>query len=310
MDRREFLGRTTGLVTATWAGRVLGAETLPAKPAKTALPATPATQPAARTPMRASDTVTLGKTGIHPSRLALGTGSGAGKEQRDLGVDGLVRLFRHAFDQGIRWWETADMYKTHLQIKGALRDIKRREQVVVTTKTVAKTAEGVRADIERFRKELDTDYIDIVLLHCMEDGHWPAKMKGAMEALSEAKEKGLVRAVGSSCHGFAPLKAAANEVWGDVQLARFNPYAAVMDVNRPDQVPQVARLLESMHEQGKAIYAMKLIGAGTFSPEKIDATLRFLLPKPYISGFTIGFSRTSQIDDIVRRIDRIRAVQA
>ena len=304
MDRREFLGRTAGLVTTALAGRVLGAEALASRPASSRL-------------LKASDTITLGRTGIKPSRLAMGTGCQSGKEIRDLGVEGAVRLLRHGYDQGLRWWDAADMYGTHHQIKAALKEIKQRDRVVVTTKMVptrtmedktSKTTAEMKADVERFRKEMDTDYIDILLLHCMDDGNWPQKMKGAMDVLSEAKQKGIVRAIGFSCHGLAPLKAGVDVPWVDVVLARFNPYAAVMDVDKAEQVPQVEQILQAMHERGKAVYAMKLIGAGGFSSEKIDATLRFVLSKRYISGINIGMSQPRQVDDIIQRIDRARVM--
>lgn len=300
LSRREFIGKSVAAIglASGWRG-AFGAE--PASAGGTAV----ATRPAVVRP-HAHDTVRLAKTGVTPSRLSFGTGTRSGTEQRNLGVDGFVRLLHYGVDQGVRWWDAADMYQTHPHLAKALKEI-RRDRVVITSKTHAKDGPSMKADLERFRKELDVDYIDIVLLHCMTDGDWPKKMRGAMDALSEAKEKGLVRAVGCSCHTFEALKAAADEPWVEVDLARINPFAKMMDVRSPDEVHKVVEVLETMHRRGKAIYGMKILGEGSIKGEQIDESLRFVLGKPFVSGFTIGFSSREQIDDIAKRIERVGA---
>lgn len=293
-SRRQFLWQA-----ASTAGALAG---LKAVGAPSSQPAGTATRPAR---FRIDDTVTLGRTGIRTSRLAMGTGTKSGREQRELGVQGLIKLLRHAHDEGVRWWDTADMYKMHDYLRQTLKEIPR-DKVVITSKTKAKTAEEMWADLERFRKELGTEYIDIILLHCMTDGKWPEKMRGAMDALSEAKQKGLVRAVGCSCHTFEALEAAANEPWVEVDLARINPFAVIMDVSKREEVPKVVRTLQRMHEQGKAVYGMKILGEGRLKGDQIDESLRFVLSQRFVSGFTIGFGSQAQVDDIARRMDRVR----
>lgn len=292
INRRDFLAQAAAAVGVSLGARSFGAE------------AVVATRPAEKKLLRATDQVVLGKTGIKTSRLSIGTGTRGGSEQRGAGNDAMVRLFRGALDEGIRWWDAADMYRSHPYLKLTLKEIKR-DQVVITSKTWNKTAEGVKADLERFRKELDTDYIDILLLHCMTDDKWPEKMKGPMDVLSEAKQKGLVRAVGCSCHTFGALKAAADEPWVEVDLARINPFAVMMDVEKADEVSKVSEVLETMHQRGKSIYGMKIIGEGALKGDKIDESLKFALEKPYLSGFTIGFSKPEQIADIAKRIEKL-----
>jgi len=297
LSRREFIGKSMAAIGAVSGLTGAGAATRPAH-----LP-TGATRPSPGPP-HAYDTITLARTGIKPSRLSIGTGTRSGREQRALGVDGLVRLLHYGLDQGIRWWDAADMYQTHPHLRAALKEI-RRDRVVITSKTRAKDAASVRADIERFRKELGTDYIDIVLLHCMTDGDWPKKLRGAMDALSEAKEKGYVRAAGCSCHTFEALQAAADEPWVDVDLARINPFGRIMDVKKAEDVPKVVAVLHTMHRRGKAVYGMKILAEGALEGEQIDQSLQFVLSKPFVSGFTIGFSSPGQIDDVIRRIERV-----
>ncbi|MGQ9650800.1 MAG: aldo/keto reductase [Phycisphaerae bacterium] len=294
--RREFLGKAAGAMGTVFAPPAFGA--LPTT--------TPASRPTTfPSKLMANDVITLGRTGIIASRLAIGTGTESGAEQRRLGIEGLVKLLRHGFDQGVRWWDMADSYKTHPHVKAALKEIPR-DQVTITSKTSAKDEKGIRADIERFRQEMGTDYIDMVLLHCMMDGDWPEKFKGARDALSEAKRNGLVRAVGCSCHTFDALQAAAESDWVDVDLARINPFAAVMDINRKDEVPQVLQTLRRMHERGTAVYGMKILGAGTFKGKMIEQSIRFILQQRFVSAFVIGFSKAEHIDDIVRRIERVQ----
>lgn len=300
MDRREFLTKTAALVGAGVGARAFGVQVEAAS--------APATCPAEKKLLRANDVVKLAKTGIKASRLALGTGTMGGREQRDAGIEGMVKVFRHGLDAGICWWETAHSYRTHPHVTAALKEVKR-DKVVITTKTRAADAEGVRKEIEDSRKEFNTDYLDIVLLHCMQDARWPEKMKGPMDVLSEYRQKGVIRAVGCSCHTFEALKAAADSPWVEVDLARINPFAAHMDVKKAEDVPQVVETLALMHKRGKAVYGMKVLGQGDFKGDTIDRSLSFALHQPHLAGFTIGVSRPEQIDDLIRRIDRL-AVKA
>jgi len=284
MNRREFIGKTAAAV-----GSVLGGPAL-------ALEQTgPASRPAKGKVLLANDLVTLGKTGIKTSRLSLGTGMASGREAKAAGLEGMVKLLRYALDQGIRWWDTADSYKTHPVVKVALKEVKR-DQVVITTKTQAKDAANVRKDIERFFKELNTDYIDILLLHCLKDGDWPKKMKGPMDVFNEYKAKGRIRAVGVSCHGMASLKAAAEVSWIEFIMARINPFAYIMDVDKPERVNEVVELLKKMHKRGTAICGMKILGGGHCKTDKqIDESLNFTLRQRYLDGFSIGFSRQKDL---------------
>jgi aryl-alcohol dehydrogenase-like predicted oxidoreductase len=222
-----------------------------------------------------------------------------------MGQRGMLKLWRHGLDHGVRWWEVADMYGTHALVKSTLRQV-RREQVVITTKMMSKDQAGARADIDRFRQEMGTDYIDIVLLHCLMDPKWTTNLRGAMDALSEAKQRGHVRAVGCSCHTFGALTASRDEPWVDVQLARINPFAIIMDVDKPEDVPQVAGVLQTMHEGGRGVYGMKILGEGRIQGDQIDESLRFALRQQYLNGFVIGFRAIEEFDDILTRIERVR----
>ena len=246
------------------------------------------------------DRVPLGDTGISMSRMAMGTGTsgygGSSNQTRQLGIKGLSDLLRAAFDEGINFWETADQYGSHPHIKEALKKVDR-DKVVILSKTNSKSYKDVKSDLERFKGELGTDYFDIVLLHAVTDPDWNKNMKGAMEALSEAKEEGTIRAHGISCHSLGALQTAADEPWVEVDLARYNPGGVAMDAD----VPTVRQVLTRMKENGKAIINMKVYGAGRLTDKK-DECLEFFTGTPFMDSFTLGIESYEQLKDIQKRL--------
>ena len=248
----------------------------------------------------AHDIVTLGGTGIRASRLAMGTGThGMGRQSnqtRQLGVRGLADLLHSAFDEGINFWDSADQYGTHPHLREALKGISR-DKVVILTKTHASTAREMKSDLDRFRREIGTDYLDVVLLHMMVDSDWPSRRAGAMEVLERAREEGTVRAHGVSCHTIRALETAANSNWVQVDLARINPAAVSMDAD----VPRVVKVLERMHRSGKAVLGMKILGAGRLS-NRVDECLDYVLGLDCVDAFTIGQESAVEMKDLVRRI--------
>lgn len=248
----------------------------------------------------AADVVRLGKTGIETSRLAVGTGSdgwgGSSNQTRQLGIKGLADLLHAAYDEGIRFWDSADQYGTHPHLQEGLKRVPR-EKIAILTKTHASSEAAMRKDLDRFRREIGTDYIDIILLHCMTAGDWPEIKKGAMEALSRAREEGIIRAHGVSCHTMSALRAAAASDWVQIDLARINPYGTRMDGNPQEVIP----LLKKMKNDGKSVMGMKILGNGALAG-KLDECLRFAVNQDYIDSFTIGFESEAQLKETIRRI--------
>jgi len=252
----------------------------------------------------ANDLVNLGKTGIKVSRLAMGTGTNGYNHRSDqtseLGIEGVADLLKSAFDQGINFWDSADQYGSHPHLKEALKYVPR-DKVVILTKTHAETAEEMKEDLDRFREEIGTDYIDIILLHMMTHADWPEQYQGAMEELSRARERGVIRAHGVSCHSFDALTTASRTDWVQVDLARINPRGAIMDAD----VERVVKVLESMHLQGKGVIGMKILGAGQLRYE-INDCLRFVLNLDCVDAFTIGQESKDQMMDLIKRIPDAR----
>lgn len=283
MKRREFL-RTTAGVAGAFAAPLLGARQAAAV-------------------KRASDLVLLGPDKVRLARLAIGTGTKGGSIQRQLGIQGLADLLHYGYDQGLFFWDTADGYKTHPHVHEALKRVPR-EKVAILTKTRARTAEQMRADLDRFRQELGTDYFDIVLLHAVATPDWPEQRKGAMEVLAEAREKGIVRTYGVSCHSLEALKVAARSPWLRVALVRINPAGMLMDADPPT----VVSVMREMKAAGKGVIGMKILGEGGLS-DRVDEALRYALSLDCLDCFTIGPANRKELEDLIRRIPLASSVR-
>ena len=248
----------------------------------------------------AHDRAVLGSTGIEVSRMAMGTGTngwnGSSNQTRKLGVGGLSGLLREAYDGGITFFESADQYGSHFHVAEAMKNIPR-EKVVVLTKTTAGSADEMKQDMDRFRKELNTDYIDIILLHVQTAKDWNKQKQGVMEVLARSREDGLLRAHGVSCHSLGALQTAADDPWAQVTLARLNPGEAKMD----GSVSEVAGVLKRFEIQNKGLVVMKVLGGGDLVGKK-DECLQFALAQSFIKCFTIGVESPEQLNDLQKSI--------
>jgi aryl-alcohol dehydrogenase-like predicted oxidoreductase len=248
----------------------------------------------------ASDVVELGPKKVKVSRLAMGTGTngggGSSNQTRKLGVGGVADMLRHAYDHGVFFFDAADQYGTHPHVREALKKLPR-EKVTILTKTHANTAAEMKSDLERYRRELGTDYIDILLLHCMMDPDWPTRKQGAMEYIVEAQAKGLVRTKGVSCHTLGALKTAAKTPWVEVDLARINPAQVAMDADPAT----VLSVLREMKAAGKGVIGMKILGAGRLR-SRADESLQYALAQDVVDCFTIGSESIAEFNDLAAKI--------
>ena len=256
------------------------------------------------------DIVNLGETGMKVPRLALGTGSYGWKRtssQKKLGEDRFVHMAQHAYDRGVKFFETADMYGTHEYVGKAMKKVGR-ENVILLSKIMVYDHEGwyktepFQKSIDRFRKELDTDYIDILLLHCMVNSEWPDEYKRYMDDYSEAKQKGIIKKVGLSCHDFGAMKVAAESPWADVLLARINNDGAKMDGTPSDVMP----VLKRARENGKGIIGMKIFGCGDLTKEEQrQKSLEYVIKSKNVDCMTIGMESIEQVNDNIERIMKL-----
>ena len=287
MRRREFITRTACGLGAAWLGSKSWAGAVPLSRSYSA-----------------TETVVLGQTGIHTSRLAMGTGTvgtGHHSHQTALGIQGLADLLLQGYDHGLRFFDSADSYGSHPHVAQALKSVPR-DKITLLTKSWAREPDAMRADLDRFRQELDTDYLDIVLMHCLEEADWTTKYRGVMDVLSDAREKGIIRAHGCSCHTLQALRAAAKSPWVQVDFARINPIGSHMDGD-PETVVSVLR---EMKAAGKAVVGMKILGQGDMR-DRVDEALKYALGLGVLDAFTIGAESRSEQLDLIRRIATLSA---
>lgn len=287
MQRRDFLRYSAKTLGAAWVAQsAVQAALLEAEPLATRF--------------TAHDEIVLGHTGIRTSRLAMGTGTmgfGGSSDQVRLGKAAFVNMLLNGYhENGLRFFDGADSYGSHPYIAAAVKQLPR-EKVTILTKTDTRDANGVRADIERFRRELGVDYIDVLLIHCVTRSDWTTAYRPVMDVLSEAKEKGVIRAHGCSCHTIGALRAAAASPWVEVDLVRMNPIGAYMDA-KPDTVQEVIR---EMRSQGKGIVGMKVLGQGKLVDRPAQA-VRWALGTGILDAFTIGAESVQQQNELVKYI--------
>ncbi len=240
------------------------------------------------------------------SRMGFGTGVKAGNRTSALtrqGFEKAVGLFRHSYDRGITFFDMADWYGSHIYCREALRYIPR-EKVALMSKlwwrtdgkpaelTVAHRRQSATAALERFRSELNTDYIDMLLLHCLVKKDWEEEMKPYMDVLTEAKEKGQIKALGVSCHDFGAMQTAAELPWVDIMLARLNPYGVMCD-SKPEHVHA---LLKKARSNGKSIIGMKIYGEGKLV-DKRDECMKYAQTNGVFDAMTIGAVSPEQVDE-------------
>jgi predicted aldo/keto reductase-like oxidoreductase len=171
--------------------------------------------------------------------------------------------------------------------------------------------------IDRYRKELGTDYIDSLLTHCTVTSNWDDERKRAMDAMEEAKDKQIIRAHGVSCHSLPALTLAARLDWVDVNLVRLNPQGAWIDTpaetwnatSNASYVLPVVEQIKIMRQNGHGVIGMKMIGNGDFTdPADRRTAIRFAIQSGLTDAVVIGFKSPEEIDEAVKTINGALAV--
>lgn len=254
------------------------------------------------------DKVKLGRTGLVVPRLALGTGTHGGNQSSDMtrmGIENWIKIARYAQERGVTFYDAADLYGSHQNVNAILKEVPREKAILLSkiwTRPEKWNQDAPAKTIDRFRKETGSDYFDILLLHCMTNGNWQEEKKPYIEALSEAKQKGIIKTVGLSCHSFEALKMAAEDPWVDVILARINPEGIAMDAG-PSEVMAV---LKKAHDSGKGIIGMKIFGEGKLAEEsQRDKSLQYVIGSKNVDCMTIGLTTNEQVEDAITRIMKI-----
>lgn len=267
-----------------------------------------------RLPLRAArgtatDWVTLGKSGVKVTRLAFGTGTFSGKVQRDLGQEAFTSLVRHAYDRGIRFFETSETYgDMHRMLGIALNGIPRDSYRLMSKVT---TRDGVdpRQKIDELRKLANTDYFDVMLMHYQHVATWPTDTARWQDGILEANSKKIVLGHGASVHGLPALRQFPGNQWLQIAMIRMNHKGTKMDAedfntSGPGNVSEVVTHMKQVRAQGMGVISMKLVGEGAFTTrEDRQAAMKFAFNNAGVDSVTVGYKNTSEIDEAIENLN-------
>ena len=284
--RREFL--KTGLAAGTLA--VSGAVPLGARRGS------------------ATDVVTLGRSGVKVTRLAFGTGSFSGEVQRALGQDGFTRLVRHAYNRGIRFFETAESYgEMHKMLGVALKGIPR-DSYQLMSKVTTRNGVDPQQKFDELRRLANTEYFDIMLLHWQHTATWPADTARWQDGVLEAQSRKVVVSHGASVHGLPALRRVPGNNWLQVAMIRVNHTGKSMDAEDyatqgPGNVPEVVTHVKEVRKEGMGVIAMKLAGEGTYGREDRRKAMRFAFRDAGVDCVTVGYKSPAEIDEAIDNLN-------
>ena len=287
-SRREFLKSTT-----VAAGAIALTGTLPLSAARHS----------------ATDWVTLGKSNVNVTRLAFGTGSLSGQVQRDLGQEGFTRLVRFAYDQGIRFYETAESYgEMHRMLGVALKGIPR-DSYRIMSKVTTFHGGDPQQKFDELRKLANTDYFDIMLLHWQHAATWPADSARWQDGILEAQHREIIIGHGASVHGLPALRQVPSNHWLQIAMIRMNHKGVRMDSEDfntdggPATVPEIVTHVHETRKAGMGVISMKLAGEGTFNREDRRAAMRFAFRNAGVDCVTVGYKNTAEIDEAIENLN-------
>jgi aryl-alcohol dehydrogenase-like predicted oxidoreductase len=256
----------------------------------------------------ATDLVTLGRSGVKVTRLAFGTGTISGRVQRDLGQDAFTRLVRHAYDRGIRFFETAESYgEMHKMLGVALKGLPRDSYQLMSKVT---TSEGVdpQKKLDDLRRLANTEYFDIMLLHWQHTATWPADTGRWQDGILEAQSHKVVLSHGASVHGLPALRRVPGNKWLDIAMIRMNHTGKSMDAENydtsaPGDVPEVVTHVKEVRNEGLGVISMKLAGEGTFDREDRRKAMRFAFRNAGVDCVTVGYKSPAEVDEAIENLN-------
>ncbi len=256
----------------------------------------------------ATDMVTLGRTGVKVTRLAFGTGSFSGKVQRSLGQDDFTRLVRHAYDRGVRFFETAESYgDMHRMLGVALKGIPR-ESYQLMSKVTTRDGVDPRQKFDELRRLANTEYFDIMLLHWQHTATWPADTARWQDAILEVQSGTVGLSDGASVHGLPALRRVPGNQWLQVAMIRVNHTGKSMDAEDYatqglGNVPEVVTHVKEVRKEGMGVIGMKLVGEGAFDREDRQKAMRFAFRNAGVDCVTVGYKNPAEIDEAVENVN-------
>ncbi len=257
----------------------------------------------------ATDWVTLGKSGVKVTRLAFGTGTMSGRTQRELGQEKFTTLVRHAYDRGIRFFETSESYgEMHKMLGVALKGV-RRDTYRLMSKVTTRQGVNPQEKIDELRKLANTDYFDVMLMHYQHEATWPTDTVRWQDGILEAKVKQAVVGHGASVHGLPALRQFPGNKWLEIAMIRVNHNGTKMDAEDyrtagAGNVSEVVTHVKQVHTEGMGVISMKLVGEGAFTTrEDRQAAMRFAFKNAGVDSVTVGYKNTAEIDEAIENLN-------
>lgn len=235
------------------------------------------------------DYVRLGNTGIEVSRLCFG-GLIIGPLQAGLTVDEGASVILKALESGVNFIDTAELYGTYPHIREAVRRWGGRP--VISTKSYAWSAESAAKSLEKARKELDTDFIDIFMLHEQESRLTLRGHREALEYYLEQKVKGRIGVVGVSTHNIEVVEASCDMP----EIEVIHPIVNIAGIGIGDgNIEGMLAAVKRAHARGKGIYSMKPLGGGNLL-NRYAESMDFVLGLPFIHSVAVGMQSAEEVE--------------
>lgn len=232
--------------------------------------------------------VDLGSTGLKVSRLCFG-GLVIGPLQADLSISRGAEVIRKAFELGVNFIDTAELYGTYGHIREAIR--LSGEKPVIASKSYAYDEKGAENSLESARRELDVDVIDLFLLHEQESRLTLRGHRDALEYYLRAKAKGIIKAVGVSTHNIEVVRACAQMPEVDV----IHPIVNKRGLGIGDgTIGEMLEAIKTAHGKGKGIYSMKPLGGGNLL-KSYEESVEFVLDIPFIHSVAMGMQSVEEV---------------
>jgi 1-deoxyxylulose-5-phosphate synthase len=255
----------------------------------------------------ATEWVTLGKTDTKVTRLAFGTGSYSGMVQRNLGQENFNRLVRYAYDRGVRFFETSDTYDDMHRMLGVALQGLPRDSYRIMTKVTTEDSTDPQKKIDELRRQIRSDYFDILLLHWQHTGTWVSDSRHWQDAVLVAQKRGAVVTRGASVHGLPALRQVPGFDWLQVAMIRVNHNGTRMDTEIADgpglgNVQEVVSHIHQACAAGMGVISMKLAGEGTFNRDDRQKAMRFAFRQANVDSVTVGYKNNAEIDEAIENI--------
>lgn len=230
----------------------------------------------------------LGNSKLKVSRLCFGSLT-IGPLQANLGLQEGAAVIKSAFDMGVNFIDTAELYGTYDYIRNAVKG--RREDIIISTKCYAYTREGAEKSLKKALDELDTDYIDIFSLHEQESELTLKGHQEAMEYFLEAKEKGYIRSFGISTHAIAAVKASLK--YKEIEV--LHPILNKRGLGIIDgSIDEMLDAVDEACKAGKGIFSMKPLGGGNMIKESAEC-FDFVLSNDNLHSIAVGMQSNEEV---------------